>query len=171
MTPTPSQTVGPFFAIGFGWCTRVVLAGPEVEGERVALTGRVLDGDRRPVVDAVLELWQADARGRLGAPGFRGFGRVATDGEGRFRVETIRPGSIDGQAPHLAVGVFARGLLRRLVTRVYFPGDGLDEDGVLARVPAERRATLVARAVAGAGHDLAWDIVLQGDGETVFFEV
>ena len=117
--------------------------------------------------DAVLEIWQADARGRLGAPGYRGFGRVATDAAGRFRIATVRPGSVDGQAPHLVVSLFARGLLRRLLTRVYLPGEGLGADGVLARVPAERRATLVAR---GAG-PLLWDIVLQGDGETVFFEV
>lgn len=168
MTPTPSQTVGPFFAIGFAWCTRVVLAGPGVDGERVVVSGRLLDGDRRPVADGVLEIWQADARGRFDAPGFRGFGRVATDAEGRFRVETVRPGRVAGQAPHLGVGVFARGLLRRLLTRVYLPGDGLDDDPVLARVPAARRATLVAR---GAGAALEWDVVLQGDGETVFFEV
>ena len=166
--PTASQTVGPFFGIGLAWGYDLVLAGPGVDGERVVVEGRVLDGDRQPVPDAVLEIWQADARGRFGAPGFRGFGRVATDAVGRFRIATIRPGSVDGQAPHLAVSLFARGLLRRLLTRVYLPGAGLAADPVLARVPEARRATLIAR---GGAEALAWDIVLQGDGETVFFEV
>lgn len=156
---TPSQTIGPFFSIGMGWCTAVSLAGPEVAGNRIGVAGRVLDGDRAPVVDAVLEIWQPDARG------FRGFGRVATAGDGTFRIETIRPRRLGDQAPHLALSVFARGLLRRLITRLYLPDDVLDGDPVLARVPADRRATLVARP------GYVWDLVLQGHGETVFFEV
>jgi protocatechuate 3,4-dioxygenase alpha subunit len=161
--------VGPFFSIGFGWCTGAAIADPEVDGDRVVISGRVLDGDRAPVADALLEIWQADALGRFGPPGFRGFGRVATDAAGAFRIATIRPGGVDGQAPHLVISLFARGLLCRLLTRMYFPGDALAADPVLARVPEARRATLIARQ--GAGGSLAWDVVLQGEGETVFFEV
>src|SRR5215470_11474466 len=120
---TASQTVGPFFAIGMSWFTGQALVGPETKGQRVAIAGRMLDGDGKPVVDGILEIWQADADGRYGAPGFRGFGRLATDGEGRFRIDTIKPGRAGGQAPHLAISVFARGLLRRLATRVYFPDE------------------------------------------------
>jgi protocatechuate 3,4-dioxygenase alpha subunit len=170
---TASQTAGPFFAIGMRWAYGLAIAGPDAPGERVAVGGRVIDGDGRAVADAVLEIWQADAAGRYGADaaaGFRGFGRVPTDAEGRFRVDTIRPGRAGDQAPHLAVSLVARGLLRRLATRMYFPGDPAnDADPVLACVPAARRATLVARP--GAGGVLAWDIVLQGAGETVFFDV
>ncbi len=163
-----SQTVGPFFAIGMSWAYELPLARPDTPGVRVAIAGRLLDGDGRPVADAVLEIWQADAAGRYGAPGFRGFGRVATDPAGGFRIDTIRPGRVAGQAPHLAVSVFARGLLRRLATRMYFPDEPTNaDDPVLACVPEDRRATLVARP----GAVLSWDIVLQGAGETVFFDL
>ena len=180
---TPSQTVGPFFAIGLGRLDTVDLAPPGVSGERVTVEGRVLDGDGRPVPDAVLELWQANAHGRYAhpedtqdrplEPAFRGFGRVPTDAAGRFRFATVRPGPVPGpegttQAPHIAVSVFARGLMCRLVTRLYFPDDpGHAADAVLARVPAERRSTLVARRGDGV---LLWDVVLQGPAETVFFD-
>jgi len=118
----------------------------------VSVEGRVLDGDGQPVPDALLELW---------APSFRGFGRIATDDAGRYRFTTL-------PAPHILVSVFARGLQRRLVTRLYFPGDPAnDADFALARVPPARRETLIARS----GDPLRWDIVLQGEAETVFFDI
>ena len=181
---TPSQTVGPFFSVGSAWLEKDDLAPAGVSGERVRIEGRVLDGDGAFVPDALLEVWQADARGRYAHPddaqsapldpGFTGFLRVATDAAGRFHFTTVKPGAVAGprgsrQAPHLAVAVFARGLMRRLVTRLYFPGDpGNAGDFVLGLVPDERRATLIARP-RSTGF-LEWDIVLQGSGETVFFD-
>ena len=169
---TASQTVGPFFAIAFtrGYVTEMAPAG--VHGERIAVAGRVLDGAGAPVADACLEIWQANAEGHYGAPGeFRGFGRVATNAEGAFGLTTIKPGRVASHeghpmAPHLVVSIFARGLLRRLLTRMYFPDDPANaDDPVLALVPADRRATLIA-ARDGAVYRL--DLRLQGDNETVF---
>jgi protocatechuate 3,4-dioxygenase alpha subunit len=146
-----------------------------MDGERVTIEGRVLDGDGQPVTDAIIEVWQADPHGRYAGTAFHGFGRVATDAHGVFRFTTVKPGRIPGpddslQAPHLLIVVFARGLLKHLMTRMYFPGEpGNAADPVLALVPADRRPTVVARA-RGAGV-LAWDIVLQGQDETVFFDV
>lgn len=183
---TGSQTVGPFFRIGLEPLFLPVVAGSEVRGEHVTVRGRVLDGDGQPVPDAVIETWQADADGHYADPasaptpgagtGFTGFGRAPTDEEGRFSLATILPGRVAGpdgalQAPHLVALVFMRGLLRHLVTRVYFPnGQGLADDPVLALVPAERRATLIARPVAGEPGVFEWDIHLQGTDETVFFD-
>lgn len=186
--PTPSQTVGPFF--NFGLTTKASLgqvAGPEAEGERIRLSFRVTDGDGAPAAgDAMIELWQADAAGcyphpadaRAGADcAFHGFGRLETDREGRCTFETIKPGRVaagDGslQAPHINVLVFARGLLRHLHTRVYFEGDPSNaRDPVLALVPERRRATLLARPREGNPGAWDFDIVLQGDSETVFFDV
>lgn len=178
---TPSQTVGPFFRIGMEPLYTPDLA-PDA-ADRIAITGRVLDGDGNPVNDAMLEVWQANAYGKYAHPddsqalpvtaGFTGFGRVATDAEGRFRFSTIKPGPVPGpggiaQAPHLVVAVFMRGLLIHLLTRVYFPDEpGNGSDPVLRLVLAERRATLIARrSVEG----LEWDVILQGDKETVFFD-
>ena len=135
----------------------------------------MLDGDGKPVPDALVEIWQADASGQYYAPGakFIGFGRSATSNDGEYRFRTILPGRVPGpgnslQAPHIAVGVMARGLLKRLVTRIYFAdGEGLDTDPILELVPAERRATLIARKQAGV---YQFDIILQGAGETVFFD-
>jgi protocatechuate 3,4-dioxygenase beta subunit len=181
---TTSQTVGPFFSVGMGWLKRDDLAASGVASERVIVEGRVLDGDGQGVPDALLELWQANDRGRYRHPedaredpveaAFDGFGRVATDEDGRFRFTTVRPGPVPGpagalQAPHLAVSVFARGLMKRLVTRMYFPARPENAgDFVLGLVGPHRRATLVAETRGNA--TLEWNVVLQGPGETVFFE-
>jgi protocatechuate 3,4-dioxygenase alpha subunit len=184
---TPSQTVGPFFHDALAWPGAEILVGPDTKGERLELIGRVLDGDGAPVPDALIEIWQANAEGRYAHPedgqpkpldpAFRGFGRCASDAEGRFRFATIRPGRVPGcgnalQAPHINLGLFARGLLRRLVTRLYFEDSPANaEDPVLALVQDPvRRATLLAKRVAGDGAVYRFDIILQGNGETVFFE-
>ena len=147
-------------------------------GEPIEISGRVLDADGLPVPDALIEIWQADTTGRYGGNepgGFIGFGRCATSEAGEYLFRTLRPGRAPGpggivQAAHIAVGVFGRGLLKRLATRLYFEdGDGLIEDPVLQCVPAERRETLLARRVAGSPAAYRFDIVLQGPAETVFF--
>lgn len=185
---TPSQTVGPYLHIGLDWLNTTDLAGPGVSGERILITGRVLDADNVPVPDAVVEIWQANAHGKYAHPddaralpsdpGFAGFGRCPTDADGRFHFATIQPGSVPGadgqpQAPHIMVNVFARGLLRQLSTRIYFLGDNHDSDFVMQQVPAARRATLLARPAAGNAGTFEWDIVLGGGGndETVFFDI
>lgn len=183
LVATPSQTVGPFFSIGFDPLCRSELAAPEVAGEHVEIEGRVLDGDGNPVPDAVLEIWQANAKGGYTsadepstAEKFRGFGRVPTYRNGHFRFTTIKPGAVPGpgdgsQAPHLAISLFMRGLLLRLVTRMYFPDERANgRDPILNRIEPERRATLIASADAAKPNRLHWDIRLQGDGETVFFD-
>ena len=187
LTATASQTVGPYFHIGLDWLAVADLAGPGVTGERVSIEGRVLDGDGLPVSDALIEIWQANAHGRYAhpedkrdaplEPGFTGFGRVATDDHGAFRLTTIKPDRVPGpggrlQAPHLVVAVFMRGLLKRLVTRMYFPDEpGNADDPILNLVDAVRRATLIARKVGGREGALEWNVILQGAGETVFFDV
>jgi 3-carboxy-cis,cis-muconate cycloisomerase len=176
--------VGPFFSIGLTRLNREHLAAPGVSGERVSIEGRVLDGDGKPVPDAILEIWQANAHGKYAHPDdpqdkplepeFSGFGRIPTDANGGFRFTTIKPGQVPGpqgklQAPHLVVSVFSRGLLRRLVTRIYFPDEPANaNDFALGLVPRERRATLVARKISQGEGALAWDVHLQGSEETVF---
>ncbi len=150
--------------------------GP-VDGEAIEIFGRVLDGEGQPVPDALVEIWQANAQGQYYAPGskdaFVGFGRAATGSDGGYRFRTIRPGRVPGpgnslQASHVAVSVMARGLLKRLVTRIYFSdGEGLDSDPILELVPSVRRDTLIAKQDSGG---YRFDIVLQGAGETVFFD-
>jgi len=182
---TPSQTVGPYLRIGFTALAADAIAPPGEAGERLTIEGRVVDGDGKPIGDAVLEIWQADAGGKYahaedatkGAVGeFRGFGRILTDAGGVFRFTTIKPGSVPGpkgakQAPHLVVTVFARGLLKHLLTRIYFPDDpGNATDPIMLLVPAERRATLVAKRSPQAKATLEWNLVLQGENETVFFD-
>ena len=187
---TTSQTVGPFFKIGLEPLERMELAGVDAPGERVTVEGRVVDGEGRPVPDACLEIWQADATGQYPESGdqtggdrtdhergsFRGFGRIPTDGAGHFRFTTIKPGAVAGpdgvaQAPHLAVSVFMRGLMKRLVTRIYFPNDPRNsQDSVLGLVPPERRTTLIAGAASDSPGLLRWDVVLQGANETVFLD-
>ncbi len=182
---TPSQTVGPYLRIGFLSLVVDAIAPVGLPGERVAVHGRMSDGDGKPINDGVLEIWQADATGKYAHPehgqktvsahAFRGFGRILSNDQGIFQFTTIKPGPVPGpdgirQAPHLAVTIFMRGMLRHLFTRMYFPDDPLNEsDPVLQRVPAERRGTLVASAGAEKSA-LQWNIVAQGPAETVFFD-
>jgi len=183
---TPSQTAGPYLKIG-------LVDGPignrlvdESDPRAIRIVGVLCDGAGDPVVDALVEIWQANAAGRYAHPaddrddvpledGFRGFGRSDTVRGGSFEIVTLKPGRVpwvDGrlQAPHLLVGVFARGLLRRVATRMYFPDEDAAnaEDPVLLGLEPRERATLVARAEDGA---LRFDIVLQGPGQTTFFAV
>jgi protocatechuate 3,4-dioxygenase, alpha subunit len=187
LNATTWQTVGPFFQIGLRWLFKDDLVGPDVAGERVVIEGRVLDGDGQAVPDALLELWQANAQGKYAHPedtqekpiekGFQGFGRVPTAKDGSFRLTTIKPGRVPGpegqlQAPHIVVSVFMRGLLRRLITRIYFPDETTAnaEDYALKLVEPARRATLVARKPPGREGVLEWNVILQGPDETVFFD-
>ncbi|MEO5700302.1 MAG: protocatechuate 3,4-dioxygenase subunit alpha [Casimicrobiaceae bacterium] len=180
---TSSQTVGPYVHLAFPHVASADVAPAGVPGERIVVRGTIVDGDGKPMNDGFVELWQADAEGRYVHPessgaafadsGFKGFGRCATDNTGTFRFNTIKPGRVAGadgtlQAPHLTVLIFARGLLKHLATRMYFPDDAANaEDPILQLVPQARRSTLIARREADA---LAWNIVLQGPGETVFFD-
>ncbi|HJQ47363.1 MAG TPA: protocatechuate 3,4-dioxygenase subunit alpha [Amycolatopsis sp.] len=174
---TPSQTVGPYLAIGLPWEDGPTVV-PEGTPGAVVITGCVHDGAQDPVPDALIETWQADPDGRFDhpddprgrVPGFRGFGRCPTDPQGTFRILTLLPGAVQGQAPHIDVSVFARGLLDRLVTRIYFPdnSEANAADEVLNSVPADRRHTLIAEKT---GDGYRFDVRLQGDGETVFFDV
>lgn len=186
---TPAQTAGPFFHIGLirDDVPLETLTTPETLGERIRIEGRVLDGDGQPVPDAVLEIWQANAFGRYHHPAdggdapldlaFTGYGRCATDDDGRYRFTTIRPGPVrfDAtrmQAPHVSVSVFARGLLHHLLTRIYFADDpALTDDPILQLVPEARRATLLAAREERDGETIYhFDVRLQGEGETVFFD-
>jgi protocatechuate 3,4-dioxygenase, alpha subunit len=171
---TPSQTVGPFFSHALTWPDGADVV-PEGAAGAFWLRGQVFDGAGQPVPDALIESWQADPDGRFGAvPGFRGFGRVPTDVDGHWAIRTVRPGRVpapDGrlQAPHLDLSVFARGLLDRVVTRVYLPDEASNlDDPVLSELPEPQRSTLIAR-VTDDGY--AFDIRLQGERETVFFEI
>jgi protocatechuate 3,4-dioxygenase, alpha subunit len=179
-----SQTVGPYLHIGLTWLVTDNLVGPGVTGEPITIEGRVTDADGKPVDDALVEIWQANAHGRYDhpddtrdlplEPGFKGFGRVPTDAAGGFRFTTIRPGRVpapDGgmQAPHINVTIFMRGMLKHLKSRIYFQEDPANAaDPVLSRVPADRRATLIAVSRGKASFE--WNVVLQGPGETVFFD-
>ena len=172
LVETPSQTVGPFLSIGLPWAD-----GPEVveDGTPGAfwVRGTVTDGNGAVIPDALVETWQADAAGQFGG-GFRGFGRCPTGDDGRYGIRTVKPGVVPApgggtQAPHLDVSVFARGLLNRVVTRVYFADEPANAtDPVLSGVPAERRDTLIA---VPDGDGYRFDIRLQGTDETVFFEL
>jgi protocatechuate 3,4-dioxygenase, alpha subunit len=174
LLPTPSQTVGPYLHVGMTWLTIDRLAPRESRGEHLTIEGQVLDGDAQPVPDALIEIWQADADGRYSSPSFHGFGRTPTDSEGRVRFFTIKPGAADDphggkQSPHILVSVFTRGLLKRLVTRIYLPDEPRNaDDYVLRLVPVERRGTLVAQLVSPG--KLKWNVILQGEKETVFFD-
>ena len=188
LTPTPSQTVGPYFHLG---CTDThavsCIAGSNAKGERVRLICQVLDGDGMPVDDAMIEIWQADSEGRYNHPmgenaidsdpDCTGFGRLATDDNGVCIFETIRPGRVPAdagklQAPHLDVSIFARGILKRLVTRIYFADEPANQEcPVLNLVPQERRSTLMARPDPHNPGDWHFAIHLCAKDETVFFDV
>jgi protocatechuate 3,4-dioxygenase alpha subunit len=175
---TPSQTIGPFFAEGLRWAGGAELFPASTPGRRIGLAGAVFDGEENTVPDALIEFWQPDASGRFGLPresSCPGFGRVLTDRNGRFAITTVVPGRVpcaDGrlQSPHILVVLFARGLLKQVVTRVYFDGEASNgEDPVLALCGA-RAPTLIARPDASGAGAYRWDIVLQGKDETVFFD-
>jgi protocatechuate 3,4-dioxygenase alpha subunit len=191
---TPSQTVGPFFGSAltpkdYDWNEAIGndLVTPDASGERIRIDGQVLDGDGAPVADAMVEIWQADAAGRYAHPAdrralpnaaFKGFGRSGTDHDGRFGFATIKPGAVAGpegqlQAPHIAVVVLSRGMLTHVFTRIYFADEAANAaDPVLALVPPDRRPTLIARREDRDGQPVyVFDIRLQGDGETVFFDI
>ncbi|MCI0712345.1 MAG: protocatechuate 3,4-dioxygenase subunit alpha [Chloroflexi bacterium] len=183
---SPSQTVGPFFEYGPIYGGEDILVNEQTSGERIRITGRVIDGEGAPVVDALIEIWQADANGIYNHPAdpgfanvdahFRGFGRSETVNDGMFFFKTIKPGAVafdDStlQAPHINVHVFARGMLIHAHTRLYFSDEAAnDHDPVLYSIEGGRRKTLIAQRENGP--DLSTyrlDIVLQGDNETVFF--
>jgi protocatechuate 3,4-dioxygenase alpha subunit len=184
---TTWQTVGPYFKVGLEWLNRDNLVGEGVTGERVVVQGRIFDAEGLPVPDALLEIWQANAHGKYAHPedtqdkpleqGFDGYGRVPVNSAGSFRFSTIKPGPVPGpdgndQAPHILVSVLMRGLLRRLITRIYFPNEsGNEKDFILNLVEPARRSTLVAKKSANTAGTLEWDIHLQGPEETVFFEL
>lgn len=191
---TPSQTIGPFFAYAltphdYPTIREIFssdLATPDAAGERIRVEGYILDGDGEPIIDAVVELWQADGDGAYPTgrssdranTAFSGFGRLDVDSNGFFAFSTVKPGSVAGpngshQAPHINVGIFARGVLKRLFTRIYFEGDPANaDDPILGLVPEDRRGTLLARRRDRGGDAPAYatTIKLQGEDETVFFE-
>ncbi|MBV8754841.1 MAG: protocatechuate 3,4-dioxygenase subunit alpha [Hyphomicrobiales bacterium] len=191
---TPSQTVGPYFHYGLtphdydlGEVFANNLVTPDASGERIRIEGRVIDGDGQGISDSLVEIWQADSAGRyahaadrraLPNASFKGFGRCDTDKDGGYSFETVKPGPVPGpnggaQAPHIGVIVLSRGMLRHVYTRIYFSDEAKnDADPILALVPAERRATLIAKRADRNGQAVyTFDIRLQGDGETVFFDI
>ncbi len=184
---TGNQPVGPFFHIILDRMLIPDVAGPGAGPEGITIRGRVLDADHKPIPDAMIETWQANAHGKYAHPadtqdnplrkGFLGFGRVVTDASGAFSLTTIKPGRVPGlggvlQAPHINVSVFMPGLLQRAVTRIYFPDEPANaEDPVLRLMESDRRATLVAKSVSGDGAVLEWNVILGGEEETVFFDL
>jgi protocatechuate 3,4-dioxygenase alpha subunit len=190
LIPSATQTAGPFFHFGLirpEWAD--LTSGGKAQGEKISLEGRVTDGDGAPLPDAIVEIWQANATGKYEHPedaqdkpvdkNFRGFGRAFTDKDGVFRFSTVKPGAVPGrgnalQAPHIAVTLAARGLLHHLFTRVYFAGEALNKtDPVLSSIedPVAQK-TLIAEPKGKTNGSAVWrfDIVLQGKGETVFFD-
>jgi protocatechuate 3,4-dioxygenase, alpha subunit len=200
---TPSQTVGPYFAYGltpkgrcqwdpngsYSWKETVGdnLVTADATGEKIRIEGRITDGDGAPINDAMIEIWQADAQGRYASPAdararpntkFKGFGRSATDKDGVYSFDTIKPGAVPGpngknQAPHIVVAVYSRGMLRQVYTRLYFADDPANaNDPILALVPEDRRGTLLAGKQTSGGQTIyRFDIRVQGENETVFFEI
>jgi protocatechuate 3,4-dioxygenase, alpha subunit len=186
LPPTPSQTIGPFYHFSLPFPGGERLIQPD-DPDAVRIAGTVYDGAGEPVTDAMVEIWQANRAGRYAHPeddrddvpleeGFTGFGRCPTDGDGRYEFVTVKPGSVPGpegrtQAPHIDVLIFARGLLRQLVTRIYFPDEeeANAADPVLSSIEdSELRQTLVAT---DEGNALCFDIYLQGENQTAFFEI
>ncbi len=184
---TPSQTVGPYFAYGLSPVQYLydhtsiangVLSVNPTQGLPITIIGRVLDGAGNPIPDALIEIWQADAQGNYNPQDsdFKGFGRfgTGTDAQNRFIFQTIKPGAVQGQAPHITVVVFMRGLLVHAYTRLYFSDESTAnaQDPVLQTVPSDRINTLIAQRQDNTeGVVYQWDIVMQGEGETVFFDV
>ena len=182
---TPFQTIGPFFHHALLFKGGEVLVEEGTSGQQIVIEGTVRDGAGAPVGEALIEIWQANAAGRYNHPAdvgdrpldttFDGFGRTPTDESGRFSFVTIKPGSVPDlsgqpQAPHVLVSIVARGILTRLTTRIYFDDEPANEtDPILGLVPVERRPTLVAHRDADGRY--RFDIRLQGDNETVFFDV
>jgi protocatechuate 3,4-dioxygenase, alpha subunit len=182
---TPSQTVGPFFAYGitaeqygYGYtqiATNKLIRDEEVKGDRIQITGRVIDGGGDPIPDAVIEIWQSDNTGSYSNASFQGFGRVGTgtSQDNSFEFETIKPGSMRNEAPHINVIVLMRGLLTHAFTRIYFSdeAEANQQDPVLNSIAIERRKTLIAQKVQGSNSvRYRFDIHMQGENETVFFE-
>ncbi|MEO3432858.1 protocatechuate 3,4-dioxygenase subunit alpha [Inquilinus sp. CAU 1745] len=188
---TPSQTGGPYVHIGLTPCFAEIegvypadpgaeMTTPETVGDPILVTGRIFDGSGAPVTDAVIEIWQADSAGAYDREGSAGWGRQATNGEGRFRFVTVKPGRVSGpdgrpMAPHLSLWITARGINIGLHTRLYFGDEEAanEEDSVLARIPdPRRRKTLIAaRSEDGGRAVYSLDIRLQGEDETVFFDI
>jgi protocatechuate 3,4-dioxygenase alpha subunit len=183
-----SATVGPFFHAVLPWKDGGEMARPETKGEKITILGRVLDAEGKPINDAMIELWQANAAGKYNHPedkepgeidpSFQGFGRVSADADGYFTVHTIKPGKVRGlgntlQAPHIDISIFARGVLKRLVTRLYFEGEPAnDTDPVLGLIDdKERRGTIMAKPDASEAGRWLWTLNLGGPNETVFFDV
>jgi protocatechuate 3,4-dioxygenase alpha subunit len=179
---TPSQTVGPYLAIGLPWPDGPEVVAPDTPGA-IRIHGHLIDGAGDPVPDGLIETWQADPAGRFDhpddprgrVPGFRGFGRAATDADGAWEIVTLKPGPVPGpdgtlQAPHIAVSVFARGLLNRVVTRIYFGDEEAANaaDPLLCAIEDAARATLTAQPAAGG---YRFDVHLQGPHETVFLAI
>ena len=189
MKQTPSQTVGPFYALGLTQKTMNVLASDATQGEKIRIEGYVFDGDGEPVPDAMVEIWQANAAGRYNHPddkqekpldpSFLGWGRSGTDKTGGFSFKTIKPGPVPGpddsvQAPHINVTVFARGMLVHAYTRIYFGDEQANEtDRLLTSIKNKgRRQTLIAAREEKNGEPVyRFDIRLQGENETVFFDM
>jgi protocatechuate 3,4-dioxygenase alpha subunit len=185
LTPTPSQTVGPYLHLGLTWLNIDDLAKDAPAADRIVVTGRLVDADGAPIPDALLEIWQANGAGKYAHAEdkqdkpidakFAGYGRIPTDKHGAFRFTTVKPGRVPGlgntlQAPHITVALFMRGVLRHLYTRIYFSDETSNgSDPVLGLIDEQRRATLIARHIAGKA-EYRWDIAMRGADETVFFD-
>lgn len=182
LSQTPSQTVGPFFAIGLVQEAEHILTNDQTLGERISIQGQVLDRDGAPIIDAMVEIWQPDANGvfphpndpnhAAADPNLKNFGRSKTEEDGAFRFDTIKPGAIGDAAPYINVHVFARGMLIHATTRIYFSDEAAnDVDPVLNTVPAERKHTIIAQRSEQNGVAIYhFDISYQGENETVFFD-
>ena len=165
--PTGEMTLGPFFPreFGHGADDLTSLEGRKVPGEAIEITGRVVQGDGQPLDNAILEIWQASAAGRLDEPGFLGWGRAATNAEGIYSFRTVMPGALPGRAPHVNFLILFSGLMRQLQTTLFFSER---DDPVLLAVPAALRARLVARKEKENAY--RFDIRTRGEGETPFFD-